>query len=85
METSFRIKLSELDTDIIKIIKQLFKKDREITLTISSSTDFDLNKAESKQEYLSRLKKAIKNLDEGKGVAFTEEELNQFIVDKLKK
>ena len=49
METSFRIKLSELDSDILKTIRQLFKKDREITLTISSATDFDLNKTESKQ------------------------------------
>ncbi|MEP7170752.1 MAG: hypothetical protein ABI855_15395 [Bacteroidota bacterium] len=63
METSFRIKLSELDTDIIKTIRQLFKKDREITLTITSATDFDLNKTETKQEYFSRLKKAIKNLE----------------------
>lgn len=35
MKTTFRLKVSELDEDFVKSIKALFKKDREIEITIS--------------------------------------------------
>lgn len=45
METSLRIKVSELNMDLLNKIKRLFDKDRELTLTIRSSTDFELERA----------------------------------------
>ena len=36
METMLRIKVSHLDVDFVKAIKTLFKKDREIEITISN-------------------------------------------------
>ena len=80
METVLRIKVSDLDVDFIKVIKSLFKKDREIEITVSSATDFSLNKTETKEEYIARIKKAIKNVEKGNVVSFTEEEF-----DKLNK
>lgn len=44
METVLRIKVSDLDVDFIKAIKSLFKKEREIEITVSSITDFGLHK-----------------------------------------
>jgi hypothetical protein len=85
METSLRIKVSELDLALLKLIKKLFNKDREVTLTISSATDFGLNKPETKEEYFARLKHAMKNLDEGKGIEHTEEQLNEFVLEHLKR
>ena len=84
METTLRIKVSELDKDLLKAIKQLFKDDREINLTISSATDFDLNKTETAAQYLDRLKKAIVNLNEGRGVTYTEEQLSELVIGQLK-
>ena len=85
METSLRIKLSELDMRLIKRIKALFDPDREITITIKDSTDFGLTGAESKKEYLERLEKAIKNLEKGKKVVLSEKELDEFVLQQLKR
>jgi len=35
METVLKIKVSDLDIDFIKVIKSLFKKEREIEITVS--------------------------------------------------
>jgi len=83
METSVTIRLSELDNNFIEAIKKLFSKDREITISVTSATDFDLNIEETKEEYLTRLIKAKENLDKGKGISFTEEELKDFVLSKL--
>ncbi|MEO8146748.1 MAG: hypothetical protein ABI723_03870 [Bacteroidia bacterium] len=85
METTLRLKVSDLNLNIINSIKGLFKDDREITLTISSATDFELNKTEAPDEYFKRLKKAIKNLDKGKSVSFKENELNEFVMQNLQR
>ena len=83
METSVTIRLSELDNNFIEAIKKLFSKDREITLSVTSATDFDLNTPETKDEYLTRLLKAKNNLDSGNGISFTEDELKDFVLNKL--
>jgi len=85
METVLRIKVSDLDIDFIKAIKSLFKKEREIEITVSSATDFGLNKTETKEEYIARIKRAIKNVEKGNVVSFTEEEfdkLNEHFIGK---
>lgn len=80
METVLKIKVSDLDVGFIKAIKTLFKKDSEIEITISSATDFGLNKTETKEEYITRIIKAAKNVENGHVVSFTDNEL-----DKLNK
>jgi len=85
METVLKIKVSDLDIDFIKVIKSLFKKEREIEITVSSATDFGLNKTETKEEYIARIKKAIKNVEKGNVVSFTEEKfdkLNENLIGK---
>jgi hypothetical protein len=85
METVLRIKVSDLDVDFIKAIKSLFKKEREIEITVSSATDFGLNKTETKEEYIARIKRAIKNVEKGNVVSFTEEgfdKLNEHFIGK---
>lgn len=75
METSITLKVSELDESILQFIRQLFKGVEQITVTISSATDFGLNASETKEEYIARIKHAIRNLDEGKGISYTEKQL----------
>ncbi len=84
METSLRIKVSELDMDLLNKIKRLFDKDRELTLTIRSSTDFELTRSESKKVYLQRLDKAIKNLEKGNSVTLSEADLDAMVMERLK-
>lgn len=85
METSLRIKLSELDMRLIERIKQLFGNDREITLTIQATTDFGLTKAESKRDYLKRLERAVENLEKGRKVELTEAELDDLVLQRVKR
>ena len=85
MESSFTLKVSELDSDFVKTIKKLFKKDREISITISSATDFDLNIVETKEEYFARLEKALKNLEGGGGVSMSEKELDKNFMEMIQK
>jgi len=85
METILKIKVSDLDIDFIKAIKTLFKKDREIEITVSSATDFGLNKTETKEEYIARIFKASKNAENGNVISFTENEfdkLNKQLMDQ---
>ena len=86
METVLRIKVSDLDADFIKVIKTLFKKDREIEITVSSASDFGLNQTETKEEYITRILKAANNVANGNVVSFTEDEFekvtDQFIGQK---
>ena len=84
METSLRIKVSELDMDLLNKIKRLFDQDRELTLTIRSSTDFELTRSESKKVYLQRLDKAIKNLEKGNVVTLSEADLDAMVIERLK-
>jgi len=74
-----------LDIDFIKVIKSLFKKEREIEITVTSATDFGLNKTETKEEYIARIKRAIKSVEKGNVVSFTEEKfdkLNENLIGK---
>jgi hypothetical protein len=70
--------------DLLNKIKRLFDKDRELTLTIRSSTDFDLTRTESKKAYLQRLEKAIANLEKGRAVKLSEADLDATVGERLK-
>ncbi len=77
MNTSFTLSLSELDQNFLNTIKTIFKKEREIVISITSINDFELNKPETNENYIKRVLKAKKNLQAGKGLVFTETELNK--------
>ena len=85
METSLRLKVSELDAQLIERIKKLFGKDREITLTIQSATDFGLSRTESRRDYLMRLENAIKSIEAGGKVVLTETQLDEMVLQRMKR
>ena len=85
METSLRIKLSELDVSLIKRIKALFGEDREVTLTIQAGAAPGGAKTETKKAYFARLEKAIANLEKGKRVEMSEAELDDLVLQQLKR
>ncbi|MBS1568582.1 MAG: hypothetical protein JST45_03985 [Bacteroidetes bacterium] len=84
METSLRIKLSELDTDLIAKLKRLFGKDKEVNVTIQSVEPDAFSRKESKKAYLARLEKAVRNLERGERVEMSTAELDAFFLEKLK-
>ena len=63
METVIRIRSNELTPDFLNKIKALFSKDEELEISISPVSDFELNKKESREEYVNRVNMAIRNLD----------------------
>jgi len=83
MDTSFTIKVTELDDNFLKTIQTAFKNERKVTINISSSVDFDLNKFETKEEYIARILKAKNNLEAGKGIAYPEAELNELFLNTV--
>ncbi|MBE0663054.1 MAG: hypothetical protein IH597_11380 [Bacteroidales bacterium] len=78
MEATIRISINELTPDFVKKLKMLLNKDQEIELTINPVGDFGLNNKESKEEYIQRIQEALTNLSNGKFVAFSEQELDEF-------
>lgn len=84
METSLRIKLSELDTDMLLKIKRLFGKDKEVRVTIQTVESDPFSRKESAKDYVARLEKAIKNLELGERVEMNPAELDAFFLEKLK-
>jgi len=67
METVIRIRSNELTPDFLNKIKALFSKDEELEISISPVSDFELNKKESREEYVNRVNMAIRNLDKQTG------------------
>jgi hypothetical protein len=63
METTIRVKPSELTHDFLDKIKALFKDEDAIEISFSSVSDFGLTKKESPKEYEHRVIRAIKNLE----------------------
>ena len=85
METTFTLRKDELDNEFLESIKGLFKNARELQITISSATDFDLTKSESPTEYITRLERAAQNLETGQNwVMMTDEQFDDFTLGLLK-
>jgi hypothetical protein len=84
METIIRVKYNELTLDFLNKIKELFKNEDALEISISPVTDFGLTKREGRKEYITRINKAIKNLEEGKGtVSLSEDEFETLANDLL--
>ncbi len=78
MQSTYRLKASELDGDFIEALKKLYK-DRAISITISDEEPMDeteyLMRSEANRK---RLLESIKNVREGKAV-------REVSLDELKK
>lgn len=85
METTFTLRKDELDTEFLESVKRLFKNAKELQITITAATDFDLTQTESGEQYLARLEKAAQNLATGQNqVVMTDEQFDDFSLNLLK-
>jgi len=79
MDATLRISLSELTPGLIANLKSIFSEKQEVKLTIEPVSDFGLNRRETKEEYFMRINEVLKNLEQGRSVAYSEEEFDQFV------
>jgi hypothetical protein len=85
METSFTLRKDELDTEFLESVKRLFRNARELQITITSATDFDLTRTETREAYIARLEQAAANLEAGQNqVIMTDDEFDAFSLRLLK-
>ena len=80
MKTSFRLNEKEFTDDIINIIRTAFKN-KEIEITISDfldETEYLLSSEANKKH----LQKSIADIENGEGITFTLNELQEKYADK---
>ncbi len=80
MDAMIKISSSEFNEDVFKKIKALIKSfgSAEVTIAVSNATGSMFRK-ESKEEYWERLSKSVVDIEHGKGIVFTMDELENYI------
>ena len=79
MDAVFKFPSSEFNEDLFKKIAALLKgRYADITIAVHDKSEFTLRK-ETNEQYWNRLNKSITDIEEGKGVTLTMEELDAFI------
>ena len=63
MEPTFVLRRDELTIEFIEVIKNLFKDEEELQITVIASEDFGLNQPEDRNAYWARFKKAAANVE----------------------
>jgi F0F1-type ATP synthase alpha subunit len=79
MDAMININSSDFNEDLVKKIKALLNgKAAAITIKIKSDeTGFVVN--EDKEEYLTRISNSVRDIEEGRSVTFTMQELEAFL------
>jgi hypothetical protein len=73
MDATYHVKAREIGRDFIQTLENTYQ-DRE--LVILTRDDYaELEKAQRNAEYLKQIDKAIRDIDEGKGITVTMEQL----------
>ena len=80
MDAIFKVPSSEFNEELFKKIFALVKgTNSDITIAVKEKTGTVLN-PETNEEFFEKLNRSIEDIELGKGVTFTMEELNEFIV-----
>ena len=80
MEALFKIPVQDFDHDFFKRLQEVLKRfgSGEITISVRDKTERS-DAVETDEQYESRLLHSIKELDEGKGIHFTKESLENYV------
>ncbi|MBK9735212.1 MAG: hypothetical protein IPO92_09700 [Saprospiraceae bacterium] len=84
MDSTFILRSDELDLKFLESIRSLYHDAQMIQITISKSTDLNIGKKETKEEYFQRLEKAARAVDEGNKISFTPDEFDELVNETLK-
>ena len=80
MEALIKVPSSEFNIELFEKIKSFLKNEYSLEVTISireKSSDLFLN--ETQEEYWNRLGKSVKEVEEGKTIIFTMDELDKYL------
>jgi len=80
MDALIKIPSSEFNEEVFKKIRSLIKSfdNAEVTIAVTNVPG-NLFRNESKEEYWSRLNKSVVDIEQGKGIVFTMDELENYI------
>jgi hypothetical protein len=80
MEAVFHIKADEFDEFYVEILKKLLnnRKNLEITVAISDSNEQGVLRKETKDQYFGRLRKALEEINNGKGITIASDDFDNF-------
>jgi len=86
MDALIKIPSSEFNEDVFKKIKSLIKSfdNAEVTIAVSNIPG-NFSRNESKEEYWNRINKSVVDIEQGKGIVFTMDELENYIHGKTGK
>ena len=80
MDALIKLRSSEFNEDIFDKIKALLKSFGDAEITIAVSDSLNNTRVESKEEYWNRLSQSVSDIENGKGIGFTMEELNKLSI-----
>lgn len=75
MTSTYRLNVNELSMDLLSSIRAAFK-DKEVEITVTEAVD-ETDYLLSSEKNKSNLYKSLQSLEEGKGVTFTVQELEE--------
>ena len=79
MEAIFKFPSSEFNEDLFTKISALLKgRYADITIAVHDKAEIGFRN-ESNEQYWNRMNKSVTDIEEGKGVTFSMEELNELI------
>lgn len=84
MDAVIKVPSSQFTIELFDKIKSLIKNEYSLEITISikeRNSDFLLN--ESEEQYWTRLKKSIKEVEDGKTIVLTMDQLDEFAKTEL--
>jgi len=81
MDALIRVRSSEFNEDIFNKIKALLKSFGDAEITIAVTDTLNTSRKESKEEYWNRISQSVSDIENGKGVSFTVEELNKLSLE----
>jgi len=85
MEALFKIPVHDSDQDFFKRLQEVLKRFKSGKITISERDKRDQDfVAETDSQYETRLMQSINELDEGKGIHFTKESLEEYVKNLVK-
>jgi hypothetical protein len=86
MDELIKIPSSEFNEEVFNKIKALLKTfgNAEVTIAVSNTNDSH-HRNESKEEYWDRLNKSVIDIEGGKGITFTMDELEAYLHNKTGK
>lgn len=80
MDAVIKISSAEFNENLFSNIKEMLNgKEADITIAIRSRQKDDISRNETQDEYWSRLSKAVTDIENGKGITFTMQELEELI------